>query len=147
MTWTYTQAPETEVRDEVRLLVGDTDDLEPLVQDEEIAYSLVLWPKPSGKPAYLAGAHIADAIAAQFARRADRSVGELSISAKQQRDHYVELADNLRQMFLTNGLGTDAASAQSFAAVPAGVPVLGGGGPTYLGGPTTLNQGGAGNGS
>jgi hypothetical protein len=138
MTWTYTSDPMNEPVDEIRFLVGDTDDAEHLVQDEEIAYHLSLYPKPVGKPAYLAGAAVAEAIAAQFARRADRSIGSLQISAKQQRDHYVELAAQLRLAWATDGKGT---ASNTLRMVPAG-PTLSGGGKTYLGENTIPSGGG-----
>jgi hypothetical protein len=145
MTWTYTEDPASSEVDEVRFLVGDTDDAEELVQDEEIEYQLVMWPKPAGKPAWLAAAAVCDAIAGQFARRAQRAIGSLSIAAQQQWEHYVHLADQYREMYLTDGLGTaEGGSPHSFASIRAGIPVLGGGGPSVLGGPNILPAGGTG---
>lgn len=133
MVWTYTGVPATSVTDEVHFLVGDTNPAEPLVQDEEINYYLALHPKAAGKPAWLAAAAVADAIAAQFARRAQRSIGSLSIAAQQQWEHYVALAASLRDAYATNGRGS--------GSVRPGAPVLGGGGTTVLGGSTDLRSG------
>lgn len=124
MAWTYTADPTNVPRDEVRLLVGDTDSTAPLVQDEEIAYALVLHPKESGKPAYRAAIHIVDTIVAKLARQMDRTLGPLSQQASQQWDHYRQLAEDLRTAFTTGGLGRT-------SAIP-GVPRLGGGGPLIL---------------
>lgn len=124
MTWTYTAAPTTEARDEVRLLIGDTDATAPLVQDEEIAYALVLYPRQVGKPAYRAAIHIVDTIVAKFARLNDRTLGPLSQSQSQQWEHYRELAVDLRTAYRTGGLGGS-------GAVPA-MPLLGGGGNLVL---------------
>lgn len=133
MVWTYGASPATSATDEVHFLVGDTDLAEPLVQDEEITYYLALHPKPAGKPAWLASAAVADAIAAQFARRAQRSIGSLSIAAQQQWEHYVALAATLREAYATNGRGS--------RSVRPGAPILGGGGTTVLGGSTNLRSG------
>lgn len=138
MTWTYTQNPMTVPVDEVHFLVGDTDTLDRLVQDEEIAYYLALYPKPAGKPAYLAAAAVCDAIASQFARKADKSVGPLQISASQQYDHYVALAQQLRTAFATKGAGVIPSSTLR---IHTGIPVLGGGGRTVLGTQTTRSGG------
>lgn len=133
--WTYDGDPMGDRKDEVRFLVGDTDTTEQLVTDEEVNFVLSQYPPVTGKPAWLASAHVADGIAARFARRADRSVGPLSISAKQQRDHYVELAASLRVLYATNGLS----SVAGMGAVKAASPRLGGGGPTRLDGGTYLH--------
>lgn len=141
MAWTYTGAPGTSPTDEIHFLVGDTDTTEQLVKDEEIAYFLTLYPKPAGKPAYLAAAAAADAIAAQFSRRAQRSIGSLSIAAQQQWEHYIALAQTMRTLYATAGLGIIPSAALR---VVAASPVLGGGGTTVLGGPNNLRSGGTG---
>lgn len=125
MTWTYGADPGADENDEVRVMVGDTLSTDPLVQDEEIEYALTMYPKPSdGIPPYYAAAFVCENIAALFARRAQRSIGSLSISAQQQYEHYVAKAQSLRVLAKTNGRGGGAGL---------GVPVLGGGGSTVLG--------------
>lgn len=124
MTWTYTSNPTTEARDEVRLLVGDTDATAPLVQDEEIGYALLLHPRVAGVPAYRAAIHVVDAIVAKLARNMDRTLGPISQQASQQWEHYRQLAEDLRTAYTTGGLGKG-------SAVP-GLPILGGGGPLTL---------------
>lgn len=125
MTWTYANAALNNPRDEVRLLVGDTNSTAQLIQDEDIDYFLSLYPKPAGKPAYLAAAAACDAIAARLARQAQRSLGALSIAAQQQYEHYVQEAERLRVAQATGGRGRRSAYLA--------VPILGGGGPTTLG--------------
>lgn len=138
MTWTYAAADIASSRkDEVRFLVGDTDTLDPMVQDEEIDLVLTHFPPRTGKPAWLAAAHTCDAIAGRFGRQAQRAAGPLSISAQQRYEHYVQLAASLRQMYSTNGQ----TSVGGFAGIPPGVPILGGGGRTYLGGSSYNDQG------
>jgi hypothetical protein len=70
---------------------------------------------------------VAEAIAAEFNRKADRSVGPLSIQAKQQHDHYIQLADRLRFYAINGGILVPGTG----GAIPV-VPILGGGGGTYL---------------
>lgn len=135
MAWSYDGDPTGDRKNEVRFMVGDTDPSEGLVQDEEIEFVLVQYPPATDRPAWLAAAHVADAIAAKMARRADRSVGPLSISAKQQRDHYVELAASLRVLYATNGTSSQV----GMGSVRAAIPRLGGGGPVRLDGGTYLH--------
>ena len=124
MTWTYGADPVNDPVDEVHFLVGDTDNTDPLLQNEEIELFLAMYPKPTGKPAYLAGAAAADAIAAKYARNMNSSVGPLSQQAEQQFLHYQTLASQLRLMWATSGEGTGNQSLR----IAAGAPVLGGGG-------------------
>lgn len=124
--WTYDGDPDGNRTDEVRFMVGDTDPADPLVQDEEIDYVLTLHVPAVGKPAWLAAAWTCDAIAGKFARRMQQSIGSLSRSAQQQYEHYRDLAAHYRMLHATNGKGVTAAKVA--------YPVLGGGGPTYLGG-------------
>lgn len=91
MTWTYGGDPSANERDEVRWLCGDTDTNDQLVTDEEIAYALTQQPEPT-----LAAALVCDAIAAKFAREADRRVGDVSLSASQKAEAYRQRAADLR---------------------------------------------------
>jgi hypothetical protein len=70
--------------------VGDTDSTDQLVSDEEITYSVT-----TTGTTLLAAGGVAAAIAAKFARKADRSVGDLSISYSQRYDHYLALSKDL----------------------------------------------------
>lgn len=90
MTWTYDNDPTGVPRDEVRLLVGDTDATDQLITDEEIAYSLAKNPNP-----YRAAADMARVIAAKFARLVTASVGSVSESASDLWTHYKDLAKEL----------------------------------------------------
>lgn len=134
MTWTYSGDPDVDRKDEVRWMVGDTTDTDPLVQDEEINFVLAQYPPANGKPAWLAAARTADSIAAKFARKANRSIGNLSIQAKQQRDHYRELASDLRALEASNGKQVG-----GMAGITPAAPILSGGGRTYLG-PTAYDS-------
>lgn len=133
MTWTYSGDPDGERKDEVRFLVGDTDATAKMVQDEEIEFVLKQYPPASGKPAYLAAAHVCDALAGKFARKVQQSVGPLAASNQQQYEHYVAEAQRYRVLYLTNGVGVVQGS---MAGVVKAAPILSGGGSTVLGGGT-----------
>lgn len=90
MTWSYSGDPSTSARDEVRFLVGDTDSAAQLVSDEEIAYALATEGSTIG-----AAVRVARAIAMRFARKADMSVGDLSISYSSLARTYWDLVTQL----------------------------------------------------
>lgn len=132
MTWTYDPELITDAEDgrlmEVRFLVGDKDDADHLMQDEEINLILLQFPPVADKPAWLAAAHTCDAIAGMFGRRMQQSIGPLSRAAEQQWEHYRQMAADFRAMYASDGLTTTGMSGITPAS-----PVLGGGGRTYLG--------------
>ena len=124
MTWSY--ADPSTAKDEVRWLVGDTDTADQQISDEEINHVLTIHPQVVGSLNYIAGAVVADAIASKYARKRQRQLGSLSSSDQQIFDHYLQKADELREMAATGGRGR--------AGGVLGKPLLSGGGRTYLGG-------------
>lgn len=131
MSWSYGKDPVNSTTDEVRLMVGDTDRSQQLLQDEEILYFLDLYPKTTGKPAYLAGAAACDAIVAKLARTTDKTIDVISKPESQKFDHYAALAGQLRLAYRSGGMGNGATPA---------IPRLGGGGSTVLGDTTLWTQ-------
>lgn len=89
MTWSYTD-PSASAKDEVRFLVGDTNQASPLVSDEEIQYALT----KQGK-AVSAAALICRTIAAKFARNVSTGVSGLSFANQQKFEQYSRLAVEL----------------------------------------------------
>lgn len=87
MTWSYSGDPTSDPKDEVRFLIGDTDSDDQLIEDEEINYLL----DKEGGIILEAAARAAGAIAAKFAREADKDIGDYSISASQRAEAYREL--------------------------------------------------------
>lgn len=123
MTWSYSGNPAESPSDEVRFLIGDTDSTTPEVSDEEIAYILQMHGDPGATYGnYAAAAVLAQAIASKYAKKADKSVGGLSIQYKQKFDNYMALAEKLRDFARTGPTGA-----------VIGPPMIGGGGQTYLG--------------
>lgn len=98
MTWSYSNTQSSD-KDKVRFLVGDTDTADQLVQDEEI--NVVLARKAD---IYNAAAEVCRTIAAKFARRVDKKVGHLSLSASQKAKAYLELAEKFESDAYRNGL-------------------------------------------
>ena len=90
MTWGYA-SPLSGDRDKIRTYIGDTDTTEQLLSDEQIAFAL----EEEGT-VRSASALAAEWISALFARKADKSVGDLSISYSQRAAQYAALAVRLR---------------------------------------------------
>lgn len=93
MAFTYTSDPENSPRDAVRLLTGDTNSADPLLQDSEVAYFLSLF---TDSP-YPAAAAACDAISSLYSRQADTTNGRLSVKASQRAEAYAKRADELRR--------------------------------------------------
>lgn len=87
MTWTYTGDPSANNRDEVRFLIGDNDNTNQLVSDEEIAYAIAN--EATNK---LAAIRIVRSLAGKYATKVDKTVGDLKISYSQMTKHFKELA-------------------------------------------------------
>jgi len=91
VTWTYTHDPINNQRDAVRVLIGDTDECDPILQDEEINFFLNQWSCPQ-----TAAIESCLAIGARYARKADENVGQVRVSFSQISDQFYKLADRLK---------------------------------------------------
>ena len=89
MTWTYA-SPLSGNRDKIRTYIGDTDSTDPLLSDEQITYAYNEEGTVKG-----AAALAAEWIAIYFARQADKSVGDLSITYSNRAAQYKALAASL----------------------------------------------------
>jgi hypothetical protein len=87
MSWTYSGDPSTSTRDEARFHAQDTNRDDQQLSDEEWNYLLT----EHSDNAVQAAVHATDILAAQYSRRADKSVGDLSIS-------YNQIAENYRKL-------------------------------------------------
>jgi len=92
VTWTFTEAVDTSDRDWVRFAIGDIDSSDPQISDELIA-SLI------SEHGTKEGAAIAAAqgLAAKYARKATKSVGDLNVSYKELQENYTAMASRLRR--------------------------------------------------
>jgi hypothetical protein len=91
MVWTYTGDPTDSAKDALRFHLGDTDQEDQLLSDQEINYLLQL----HGGNIYLATADAARTLAGKFSRQSDKQVGDLRLSLSQKSDHFWELAKKL----------------------------------------------------
>ncbi len=94
MTWTYdpNRARLEEGRDRVRLLIGDTLETRPLLQNEEIDVALLLAQGVLDAACALA----CDMIVAKFSGDPDFSHGRVSQQRSQIVDHYRDLGNRFR---------------------------------------------------
>ncbi len=75
-----------------RFLIGDTNESDQQVQDEEVAFAL----SQANDNTYRAGAFLCRNIAAKYSRNVDLQIsGTLQESASQLQAHYLELAETL----------------------------------------------------
>lgn len=91
MTWDYSGNPSSSAKDAVRFLSGDTDEDDPLVSDEEIAYILTQESNP-----YEAAALVCEALASKFARETSVSGDGFSESGGELSRQFKERAKDLR---------------------------------------------------
>ena len=91
MAWSYDPNLSTK-KDEVRLIIGDTDTNDQLLQDEEIEYFL----EQTQNSVTQASIKAIMAIIAKLSRKVDKSVGEAKLSLSQQIEHYRKLLDDLK---------------------------------------------------
>ena len=99
MTWSYSEdalgtSTAIERLNTVRLLTGDTDYTDQLIQDEEVTFALT----QSGNNVYYAASWVASAIAAKFARKVTTELdGQLRAEYSDLSDQYYKLSGKLRQ--------------------------------------------------
>lgn len=96
MTFTYSGNPDTSDQDAVRFEIQDTDQSQPLISDEEIAYMLV-----REGSVLRAAAGCCEVIARNFARRADLTLTSGTDTVKRtyttMASNYLAMAEKLRQ--------------------------------------------------
>lgn len=85
MTWSYNPALSTNL-DRVRFLIGDTNTNDQLLANEEITWILT-----QQSDVYSAAAFACRGLQAKYARKATKSVGDLSIQ-------WAEIANNFRDL-------------------------------------------------
>ena len=93
MSWSYSFDPASNHRDKVRFLIGDTDTADQQLQDEEIDAVL----EDSSDDPYLAAINCAEGLSAKWSRKANKSVGDLSISYGSVAKSFSDLAQRLRR--------------------------------------------------
>lgn len=100
MVFEYSGDPNTNKKDEVRFLIGDTDTSEQLLQDGEINYLLTKY----NQDAIGAAIQACETIMAKFSRLFDEAVGSVKMTYSQRAEGYSKLRDELRQRLSLNGI-------------------------------------------
>lgn len=119
MTWTYSGDPSSSARDEVRYLIGDTNEDDQQLSDQEIAWAIAQYPSQgAGYPNFKAAILLVNGLISKYTSSVSKTVGSLSINRGDKATKYRELLVNLKE--------------QAAGTRKMGLPVLGGGGPTYL---------------
>lgn len=94
MAWTYTN-PSASDKDEVRFLIGDTDESDQLLSDEEINFLIDTWLTVHGTTFYVASI-ACETIAARLAREISYSADGVSVSLSELQAKYKQQAETLR---------------------------------------------------
>lgn len=101
MGWSYDETQLTvSPRDAVRFNIGDTDKADPQLQDEEIDYLITQYTSV-GAAAY----HACLKIAARWAKKANRTIGSLSIQYRDKYEAYLQLAEEIRTELIIRNIG------------------------------------------
>src|SRR5262245_57848038 len=97
MTWTYTGPVDDTGK--VRLEIGDTDESDKQLYNEEIAYQLM-----QRGSVLAAAAECARNIAAKYARQMNRTIGPFKEEPAIRYEHYMGLAADLESRIATQGV-------------------------------------------
>lgn len=96
----YGNSPGSSQADAVRLHIGDTDNDDLILSDEEVTYILSV-----ESNTLRAAARAARIAAGKYARQVDSEIDEIRLRAQARFDHYSQLADDLAQEAKTSGGG------------------------------------------
>lgn len=92
MVWTYSGDPLVSDQDAIRFEIGDTDEDDQLLQDEEIRYALKV-----EDTILAAAARCCEVIARKLSRDTDYRLGPAYVYASQRARAFMELAAELRR--------------------------------------------------
>lgn len=90
MTWNYSGRPSSSDRDQVRFLMGDIDENEPLMPDEEILFAI-----SEQSNLRLAAAMCLRALASLYSRKVTNKVGDVSTNCSDLAKAFKARADEL----------------------------------------------------
>lgn len=95
--WTYSGNPSDSSLDEARFLIGDTDEADPLISDEELNYVI-----SHNKVMYSACAICCETLARKFSREIASQMGSgaLQVQAQQRAEAFAKRAVELRAMIM-----------------------------------------------
>lgn len=96
MSFNYSGDPSTSDLDAIRFLIGDTDETEHQLSDEEINWLVVIW---AGKSSvYWTASMAATSIAAKYTREINISSDNESLGTSELQKKYLDLAVSLRAL-------------------------------------------------
>ena len=98
MSWTYVD-PTKSAKDAVRLMIGDTDQCDQLLQDVEIQYFLNQY----NQSVYSASIRCCEVIMGKFTRMANEAVGSVRIDFSQKSKQYQVMVAQLRARLAIDG--------------------------------------------
>jgi hypothetical protein len=93
MTWSYSGDPTTSLMDQVRFYIGDTDENNQLLSDEEVSSITTTYSNP-----FWAAGVAANALAARFAPSTEEKVGMWGGAYQQRYEHFLQLSKELKEM-------------------------------------------------
>lgn len=98
MSWSYSKNPEASSKDAVRFEIQDTNEQAPLLQDEEIEYTITqeAGEEPDQQGLLSAAARCCEVLGRKFAAQADVIVGSLAETYSKQAAGYFAQAKALR---------------------------------------------------
>lgn len=100
MSWSYSGNPSHSAKDAVRFLIGDTDETEKLLTDEEINYFLSFF----NNVALNASIRCCETIIAKSSRLVDETAGSVSLSFSQRAAQFRSLLADLRTRLATDDM-------------------------------------------
>lgn len=99
MTWTYSGNPKDSVKDQVRFMIGDTDEGDQQLTDEEIEFLIGMHSTPLGA----AKAAITGLIA-KYSREVSYTIGPEKVSAEERVSNLQNLLATLAQTWTASGV-------------------------------------------
>lgn len=100
MSWSYSGDPGSSPLDELRFLVGDTNENEPIMQDEELKYLIDQYGSNPNVLKYYVFMHVATI----FARDIKRSLGPQSEDPTKRLEYFQKQADFYKQLLTSAGI-------------------------------------------
>lgn len=100
MSWTYSGNPANSQIDECRFLLGDTNESEPIMQDEEIQYIIDMYEGNKNQVLY----QLFSRAATIFARDIKRSLGPQSEDPTERLKYFKEKAEEYKSKISSAGL-------------------------------------------
>lgn len=100
MSWSYSGNPQNSLLDEIRFLVGDTNEAEPILQDEEIQYLI----EEHGSNLNALKHAVFSRVAVIFARAIKRSLGPQSEDPTKRLEFFQQQALYYKELMASAGI-------------------------------------------